>query len=746
MTRPLAPLFSALAATFRSAAALATAVPGRGRVLRVLGSVLLLTGGSCRSGKDEASHPGRSFARVEPAVFQMGAELREDVIASGSTRLGPNWDEAPVHEVRLTQPYDVGVAKVTQAEFAQFKPAHEAYIKSRGLAWRPDAPAMMVSWEDANAYCQWLGQREGVNIRLPTEAEWEFAARNATALGLQQIGDGVMEWCLDWWAPYAAAVVSDPLGPERGDVRVTRNGDWFAMYGPVLRARGGYPYKDPVSAEEGVKRSDYWWELYGPDDPNDARTRVKDRSRLVMPARVTDRSATVPGDRRSNLGFRMVRAPAPTGTFRAPQPTPAVFRNVSPPPLAWKPQEHPDRPHYFTNFHIQPPDDLAGRQALPYFSRHHVPNITWCDNGDLLVICFSAPADYSEQMVHLITRMRHGTDRWDPPARFFVIPDRNIDHGLLHNNGGGELHHYVPLKGSLRYEGGWHGGAGHGATTIKRVSTDHGATWSAPRIVHDYPAVQASTRNYQGQPSLSPFMSIVRRSDGALIMPCDIKSDGAIESPENKRHGSVMFVSRDNGDSWAELTRWGWNPEGHARAGGKAGWIAGIHNAPVELSGGRWLSYGRHDDIGGMAPMSLSEDGGRTWTYGPAPFGPIDTSQRQVMIRLAEGPILLVWFTDPVIRNRERRKLPRQGLDFVDSAGNVHRGYGTFAALSYDEGATWPVRKLVAEDPAKPWEAERDGGINMDVVQTPDGLIHLASSRAYYRFNIAWLKTPLPPP
>ena len=366
--------------------------------------------------------------------------------------------------------------------------------------------------------------------------------------------------------------------------------------------------------------------------------------------------------------------------------------------------------------------------------------------GDLLLQVFSAPADHSDQMVHLMSRLRRGANQWDPPARSFVAPDRNIDNGVLYNNGRGELHYYIPLASSFRTEGGWHGGAGQGVSALKKVSTDHGASWSAARIVHEYPAVQASSRDFKGVPSLVPFMSLVRRSDGALVLPSDLRYDRSIVERTDNVFGTVMFVSQDNGESWKELTRFGWNPSGYARAGGAAGWIAGQHNPPVELPGGRWLSYGRLDAIDGRAPMSLSEDGGRTWKYRASPFPPIAESQKQVMIRLAEGPILLVWFTDTVTRVREHRKLPEAGMEFVDTNGGKHRGYGMFATVSFDEGQTWPVRKLIPGDSREPWKARHDGGVNMAVVQTPDGIIHLASSHAYHRFNLAWLKAPMPPP
>ena len=131
----------------------------------------------------------------------------------------------------------------------------------------------------------------------------------------------------------------------------------------------------------------------------------------------------------------------------------------------------------------------------------------------------------------------------------------------------------------------------------------------------------------------------------------------------------------------------------------------------------------------------------------------------------ALGSALYVGFTDTakfqrVILGQPRpRTLSENGILIRDAAGNDVRVYGMFAASSFDEGKTWPIKKLIsAGGPPR----ELDGGawttsFVMDAThaeplgylaatQTPDDLIHLISSRLHYAFNLAWLKQPMPRP
>ena len=123
-------------------------------------------------------------------------------------------------------------------------------------------------------------------------------------------------------------------------------------------------------------------------------------------------------------------------------------------------------------------------------------------------------------------------------------------------------------------------------------------------------------------------------------------------------------------------------------------------------------------------------------------------------MRLNEGPLLLISFTDHPLRTPEAER----GMIFPDREGNNYRGYGLYAAVSYDEGKTWPVKRLLADGTTRfldggAWtkhflmdatHAEPRG--YMAATQSPDNLIHLVSSRLYYCFNLAWITDGQPAP
>jgi hypothetical protein len=249
-----------------------------------------------------------------------------------------------------------------------------------------------------------------------------------------------------------------------------------------------------------------------------------------------------------------------------------------------------------------------------------------------------------------------------------------------------------------------------------RTSTDSGATWSRARLINP-------DRGGNNQ----PVESVFRTREGVIVLPCDAPF-------RRPGRGTALFLSRDEGDTWTDS--------------GEV--IAGIHAGVAQLEDGRLLAFGRGANIHGRMPRSISDDMGKTWTTAASPFPPIAGNQRLVLLRLREGPLLFVSFTDTI-----GAKEPR-GIAITDASGTERTVYGLFAALSFDEGETWPTRRLITDDgPGRP--VERMDGVEftmsattaeprgyMSACQTPDGVIQLISSRQHYAFNLKWLTTPAP--
>lgn len=164
-------------------------------------------------------------------------------------------DERPVHRVEVSA-FEIGVCQVTNAEWSRFmKP-----MRSDDPHFNhPEQPIVAVSWFDAVSYCEWLSEKSGRRFRLPTEAEWECAARGGVAGARYPWGDerpaddgrwthgpdrvasgapnayalydlctNVHEWCSDWYSAdyYASSPARDPQGPAEGRRRVSRGGSW----------------------------------------------------------------------------------------------------------------------------------------------------------------------------------------------------------------------------------------------------------------------------------------------------------------------------------------------------------------------------------------------------------------------------------------------------------------------------------------------------------------------------------------
>jgi hypothetical protein len=347
----------------------------------------------------------------------------------------------------------------------------------------------------------------------------------------------------------------------------------------------------------------------------------------------------------------------------------------------------------------------------PLFVEHnHDPALARCPNGDLLAIWYSTRTEKGRELTIAASRLRRGATEWDEADLFWDVAGRNDHAPAMFTSADGTIFHF----NGLGVAEGW----GELAVVL-RTSKDNGVTWSKPRII-------APLHGPRNQPIASAFGG----HDGTIYLPCDAVPGGA--------GGTVLHASRAGGATWTDLS-FG-QPKPRFAEGSRGSWIAGIHAGVAEAKPGELVAAGRGDNIDERMPWSVSRDGGQSWTYSATPFPPISGGQRPVLRKLREGPLMLISF------------MP--GSTFVDAAGKEFEGQGMFAALSYDGGKSWPVRKLLSDGKLRELDGFAwTGKFVMDAshaepkgyltaVQSPDGTIQLISSGLHYRFNLKWLETP----
>ncbi|WP_020617357.1 SUMF1/EgtB/PvdO family nonheme iron enzyme [Paenibacillus daejeonensis] len=406
--------------------------------------------------------------------------------------------------------------------------------------------------------------------------------------------------------------------------------------------------------------------------------------------RSAERMATLPEDKHWLIGFRVVLA-EPVATEPLPPAEPYPYQlGVSQTVIAQEPTER-GAPYF------APPRvyvKLEPSERGPFFRHNHSPYVAETPNGDLLAAWFTTNEESGREMKLVASRLRYGSDSWDDASLFWDAPDRNMTAGALWLDEQGKLLHITGL-----------GAAGTWGTLVQvlRTSEDNGVTWSKGRILYPEHGVRTM-----------PIPSLFRMNDGTLVFSCDAETGST--------GGSTVWLSEDDGDSWFD--------------GG--GLIRGIHAPVAEIAGGRLLAYGRGDEVHGHMARSISSDRGKSWVYSESEFDPIGMGQRAVMRRLQEGVLFMASFADGMeIQDRDGVRRPVQGL---------------FAAVSLDDGETWPYKRLVTtdEDGGK-WDGGAwTGEFRMDrshaepkgylaMVQAKNGLIHLLSSRIHYCFNLDWV-------
>jgi formylglycine-generating enzyme required for sulfatase activity len=195
-----------------------------------------------------------AFLRVRAGSYERGSPAEE---------VGRAADEGPRHRVTLSRDFYLGQTEVTQAQWQAIMRGNPSVFQDG-----PDAaqrPVEWISWNDSQAFLAALNALGLGRFRLPTEAEWEYAARGGTSTrfpwgedssyrelaangwgnprsegrthrvatrranpwGFFDLAGNVWEWCSDWKGPYAAGEQTDPVGPHAGTARVIRGGSWF---------------------------------------------------------------------------------------------------------------------------------------------------------------------------------------------------------------------------------------------------------------------------------------------------------------------------------------------------------------------------------------------------------------------------------------------------------------------------------------------------------------------------------------
>jgi formylglycine-generating enzyme required for sulfatase activity len=193
-----------------------------------------------------------TLAKISAGWLLMGSDAGQD-------------NERPVHRVWVDE-FRLAGCQATNAEYAQFLNATGSAappFRADPNFDHPRQPAVGVSWFEAVQYCEWLSRVAGERYRLPTEAEWEWAARGGVegklfpwgdeppqsragysdrwkngpeavgrsepnAFGLHEMCENVHEWCSDWYSAdyYAVSAERNPRGPASGDRKASRGGSW----------------------------------------------------------------------------------------------------------------------------------------------------------------------------------------------------------------------------------------------------------------------------------------------------------------------------------------------------------------------------------------------------------------------------------------------------------------------------------------------------------------------------------------
>jgi formylglycine-generating enzyme required for sulfatase activity len=624
--------------------------------------------------------------RIQPGAFDMGAKNVPFNLGRRTdySKDAPAYDELPVHHVTITYPFYMSETEVTVDQFRQFKKDYT------GTGYfTPYASG--VSWNEAMAFCAWLSKKEKKTYRLPTEAEWEYAARAGTQTlfwsgdqspakdtnpwGLKNMASGVAEWCYDWHGLYPDSALTDPVGYASGFAKVIRGG---AAHTSELKDDSPDFHPDSAAAYYRVSNR----AGMQPDCP--AAGNEQPRGHFV--------------------GFRVVQAELPKTTplavcnsfpLQGVKQSTTGFANAGP---------DANTPYFKARVVMASPPDLTMPLENEVVGldpanqgKVHSNGVVACPNGDILLIGFSSSRTKSEAATNatmVVTRLRSGAEEWEMPEVFYDRAGLNDQSALLWND-----------NGKL-----WFFGGGRGLGNVPFVyttSTDNGATWSALTT----PVIKGKVLPFAPQPITSAF----RGPDNTIYFGSD-----AIEA------SSLLWASKDNGKTWYDTQ----------------GRTFGRHTTFVLLKDNRILAMGgKNSHVEGYMPKSYSTDFGKTWTpKEKTPFASLGSNQRPVIIRLKSGRLFFAGDYQDI-----------KMMDIPPPADITDRG--SYVALSDDEGVTWTIKQLALAPAHNDWRGVIKKGSKPQhgygtigyciASQSPNGLIHLVSSKGrpsmHFAMNEAWI-------
>eukprot|EP01043_Picozoa_sp_COSAG02_P054044 COSAG02_NODE_6060_length_3833_cov_12.625603_2_plen_636_part_00 len=420
-------------------------------------------------------------------------------------------DESPAHTVSISS-FSIGATEITNVQYEEYDPAHRVLRGRAGFSKEDDEAVVFVSYENATSYAAWLAKKTGKPYRLPSEAEWEYAARgtdpatNASyfwtgdslpaalmkqqnvgttkassgglpnrqgvpltvaryapnSFGLHDTLGNVEEWCMDWHGPYVSDVLQDPVGPSDGIFRVTRGG-----------SHSTEPYY----------------------------------------LRTANRHGALPAERSWVIGFRVAMGGTakPVAESRRQTPEPAATTASDAPPVVAPGYVAPRKNASWPTWSKVPMAPVLRRyviwpgdgSALPFSVHNHEPTIAACPNGDFVANWYSTNCGEAGRCVGLVqARLRKGTDTWTTAKVQLDAPDRNqCCTAFYFDHDSGVLYHFSAMSAA---------GSFQDIMGTLQWSTDCGETFTKPKIIWPDHGIEHQI-----------VVTIIKSKRGEVMVPCD---------------------------------------------------------------------------------------------------------------------------------------------------------------------------------------------------------------------------------